>query len=75
MPAAHAAARLELVADEEPGTMRHFTTALLLGDLINRLHATFLVSVASQFDESVPLASPAAIAGATSRRRGDPVRW
>lgn len=51
-PAAHAAARLELVGDEDPGTMQHFTTALLLGDLITRLHAAFLVSLLAKFEES-----------------------
>jgi len=44
-PVARTAARLELVADEEPGSMQHFTTAVLLGDLLARLHTTFLVSV------------------------------
>jgi hypothetical protein len=52
-PVAHAAARLELVAGEERGSMQHFTTALLLGDLLARLHATFLVSVVAQFEKSV----------------------
>ncbi len=52
-PVAHAAARLELVAGEDPGSMQHFTTALLLGDLLARLHATFLVSVLRQFEEAV----------------------
>lgn len=52
-PAARAAARLELVADEEPGSMQHFTTVLLVGDLLTRLHAAFLVSVLAEFDKSV----------------------
>jgi hypothetical protein len=51
-PAAHAAARLELVGDEDPGTMQHFTMALLLGDLIARLHAAFLVSVMGTLEAS-----------------------
>ena len=34
-PAARAAARLQLVADEEPGSMQHFTSGLLLGDLLS----------------------------------------
>ncbi len=51
-PAAHAAARLELVRDEDPGTMQHFTTALLVGDLITRLHAAFVVSVLGRFEEA-----------------------
>ncbi len=52
-PAAQSAARLDLVADEEPGSMQHFTTALVLGDLLARLHATFLVSVLARFEESI----------------------
>jgi hypothetical protein len=52
-PAARAAARLQLVAAEEPGSMQHFTTALLLGDLLARLHATFLISVLGAFEDSV----------------------
>ncbi len=52
-PAAHAAARLDLVANEEPGTMQHFTTALLLGDLLTRLHGAFVVSVVAAFEAAV----------------------
>jgi hypothetical protein len=52
-PVARAAARLELVADEEPGSMQHFTTAVLLGDLLARLHATFVVSVLAELEPSV----------------------
>src|SRR4051812_33286738 len=33
-PAARAVARLSLVADEEFGSMQHFTTVLLVGDLL-----------------------------------------
>jgi hypothetical protein len=33
--------------------MQHFTTALLLGDLLTRLHAAFVVSVTAAFDETV----------------------
>src|SRR4051794_13623927 len=53
-PVARAAARLELVSDEEPGSMQHFTTALQVGDLLARLHAVFLLSVLARFEDSVP---------------------
>lgn len=33
--------------------MQHFTTALLLGDLLARLHVTFLISLLAAFEESV----------------------
>jgi tRNA A-37 threonylcarbamoyl transferase component Bud32 len=55
MPAARSAARLEYVASDEPGSMQHFTTALLLGDLLARLYATLLVSLVGRFNRPVEL--------------------
>lgn len=52
-PAARAAARLALVSSEEPGSMQHFTTALLVGDLLMRLHTAFFVSLLAQYEEAV----------------------
>src|SRR5436853_533319 len=50
-PAARALARLLRVEQLDAGTMHHFTTALLLGDLVTRLHTVLAVSLLAKFDE------------------------
>lgn len=50
-PAAKALARLRRVGQEDPGSMQHFTTALVVADLLIRLHTAAAIAMLEQRDE------------------------
>lgn len=53
-PVARADSWLEMVAGEDSGSMLHFTTPLVVGDLLIRLHTVFVLLSSRWVPSSLP---------------------